>query len=398
MIFASKPLIMRVFLRPPESEVSTLLLFVLKEMGGFVLMLTLMLFFASLDPVRNMAIVDAVIVGLVPVRHAVALPVHPRHRQDLSGLPSLGAFRGASGDRRVALPSEAAREIFRTCGRVLRNRSPNYPCLRICTFRGPHCARVHARQAVARAAGVSISWRTLPGTSDALDRISTVPGPRCGSGGRLEHTGQHFAGGEQAAAMLPYMLDGRVGALRVAVTNGVFDQVNTVAAPDQAAGRVINTDLCDHTVKNDLAVAQQFQKRIGVGIPEHVNGLLLEDDLRIAAEVSGQIDLAVGNGKVVREERTFDLFLAGRAGEAVGWIFSEFGICLKMGIGRGDDRNAMLGSEGGEALEVRDDCFGSGHIDLPAGWMKSNCVSTSQRRKLDGMVVTSGEPPTSIRF
>lgn len=65
MIFASKPLIMRVFLRPPESEVSTLLLFVLKEMGGFVLMLTLMLFFASLDPVRNMAIIDAVIVGLV---------------------------------------------------------------------------------------------------------------------------------------------------------------------------------------------------------------------------------------------------------------------------------------------------------------------------------------------
>lgn len=65
MIFASKPLIMRAFLRPPESEVSTLLLFVLKEMGGFVLMLTLMLFFASLDPVRNVAIVDAVIAGLV---------------------------------------------------------------------------------------------------------------------------------------------------------------------------------------------------------------------------------------------------------------------------------------------------------------------------------------------
>ena len=65
MIFAGKPLIMRVFLRPPESEVSTLLLFVLKEMGGFVLMLTLMLFFASRDPVRNVAIVDALIVGLV---------------------------------------------------------------------------------------------------------------------------------------------------------------------------------------------------------------------------------------------------------------------------------------------------------------------------------------------
>jgi hypothetical protein len=65
MVFASRPLIMRVFLRPPESEISTLLLFVLKEMGGFVLMLTLMFLFASRDPVRNVAVVDALIVGLV---------------------------------------------------------------------------------------------------------------------------------------------------------------------------------------------------------------------------------------------------------------------------------------------------------------------------------------------
>jgi len=64
MIFASKPLIMRTFLRPPEAEVSTLLLFVLKEMGGFVLMLSLLFFFASRDPVRNLAIVNAVIAGL----------------------------------------------------------------------------------------------------------------------------------------------------------------------------------------------------------------------------------------------------------------------------------------------------------------------------------------------
>jgi len=64
MIFASKPLIMRIFLRPPEAEVSTLLLLVLKEMGGFVLMLSLMLFFAARDPVRNLATVNAVIVGL----------------------------------------------------------------------------------------------------------------------------------------------------------------------------------------------------------------------------------------------------------------------------------------------------------------------------------------------
>jgi hypothetical protein len=64
MIFASKPLVMRMFLRPPEAEISTLLLAVLKEMGGLVLMLGLMFFFASRDPVRNVAIVNAAIVSL----------------------------------------------------------------------------------------------------------------------------------------------------------------------------------------------------------------------------------------------------------------------------------------------------------------------------------------------
>lgn len=63
-IFSGKPVALRLFLRPPESEVSTLLLFMMKEMGGFVLMLSLMLFFASRDPARNVAIVDAVVVGL----------------------------------------------------------------------------------------------------------------------------------------------------------------------------------------------------------------------------------------------------------------------------------------------------------------------------------------------
>ncbi len=47
IIFSGKPLMMRLFLRPPESEVSTLLLFMMKEIGGFSLMLSLMLFFAS---------------------------------------------------------------------------------------------------------------------------------------------------------------------------------------------------------------------------------------------------------------------------------------------------------------------------------------------------------------
>ncbi len=64
IIFSGKPLMLRLFLRPPESELSPLLLFVMKEMGGLMLMLSVMLFLASRDPVRNVAIVNAVIVGL----------------------------------------------------------------------------------------------------------------------------------------------------------------------------------------------------------------------------------------------------------------------------------------------------------------------------------------------
>src|SRR5262249_60190341 len=76
MILASKPLIARVFLRPPESEVSTLLLFVLKDMGVVVLMLTLMLFFASRDPVSNAAMVDALIAILVILPITQFLSLH----------------------------------------------------------------------------------------------------------------------------------------------------------------------------------------------------------------------------------------------------------------------------------------------------------------------------------
>ena len=59
MIFSSKPLILRVMMHPPESEVSTLLLALLKEMGGVMIMLSVMLFLAARDPARNVAILDA---------------------------------------------------------------------------------------------------------------------------------------------------------------------------------------------------------------------------------------------------------------------------------------------------------------------------------------------------
>jgi hypothetical protein len=48
----------------PRAGDFTLLLAALKEMGGIVLMVSVMLFFASRDPERNVAIIDALIVGL----------------------------------------------------------------------------------------------------------------------------------------------------------------------------------------------------------------------------------------------------------------------------------------------------------------------------------------------
>lgn len=64
LIFSTKGLALRVLLHPPESEVSTLLLAAVKEMGGLLLMLSTMLFLAARDPMRNVAIVDAVAIGL----------------------------------------------------------------------------------------------------------------------------------------------------------------------------------------------------------------------------------------------------------------------------------------------------------------------------------------------
>ena len=64
MIFAEKPLIVRIFLRPSEGEVSTLLLSLLKETGGMTLMLGVLLWLAARNPLRNVAIVDALIAGL----------------------------------------------------------------------------------------------------------------------------------------------------------------------------------------------------------------------------------------------------------------------------------------------------------------------------------------------
>jgi hypothetical protein len=64
LIFSNKPLIMRMFMHPPASEITTLLLAAVKEMGGLALALSVMLFLACRQPERNVAIIDGMTVGL----------------------------------------------------------------------------------------------------------------------------------------------------------------------------------------------------------------------------------------------------------------------------------------------------------------------------------------------
>jgi hypothetical protein len=82
IIFSSRPMVMRIFLHPPESEVSTLLLLVTKEMGGLILMISVMLFFAYRDPARNVAILDTLTAGFcilafTPIWSLYTLDVRP---------------------------------------------------------------------------------------------------------------------------------------------------------------------------------------------------------------------------------------------------------------------------------------------------------------------------------
>jgi hypothetical protein len=55
----------------------------MKEMGGILLMLSLLFFFASRDPVRNVAIVDALIAGLCVL---VATPLLSLYMLDVQRL------------------------------------------------------------------------------------------------------------------------------------------------------------------------------------------------------------------------------------------------------------------------------------------------------------------------
>ena len=116
MIVSNKPLIMRMFMHPPESEISILLLAALKEMGGMVLMVSVMLFFASRDPERNVAIIDAHRGSMHPRTHAARFAVHGRRAEPLSGVFDLGPRAGAIGAGECSLLLAPARLTLATCG------------------------------------------------------------------------------------------------------------------------------------------------------------------------------------------------------------------------------------------------------------------------------------------
>ena len=121
MILADKPLVVRVFLRPPEGEVSTLLLSLLKEMGGVTLM-------AESAPVacrtqsgaqrRHRGRADCG--AMHSLRDTASLAMGDRHSEYLSGVSLVGTIRRAARNSSFALLAEAAGDALGTCRKFLK--------------------------------------------------------------------------------------------------------------------------------------------------------------------------------------------------------------------------------------------------------------------------------------
>jgi len=78
LIFGGKSLILRAAAIPglPETELSAEMLTNLKEFGGLFLLVSLLIWLAAADPVRNVAIIDALVVGFVVL---AIVPVFSRY-------------------------------------------------------------------------------------------------------------------------------------------------------------------------------------------------------------------------------------------------------------------------------------------------------------------------------
>ena len=73
MILVGKPFMTRLMLNPPAEELSTLFVFLMREVGGILLWMGFILYVVYRDPVRHARVIDASILGLCVL--AVASPL-----------------------------------------------------------------------------------------------------------------------------------------------------------------------------------------------------------------------------------------------------------------------------------------------------------------------------------
>ena len=64
MILVGKPFMTRLMLNPPAEELSTLCVFLMREVGGILLWMGFILYVVYRDPVRHARVIDASILGL----------------------------------------------------------------------------------------------------------------------------------------------------------------------------------------------------------------------------------------------------------------------------------------------------------------------------------------------
>jgi hypothetical protein len=124
LIVSGKPLLIRLFLNPPEAEVSTMLLATVKEIGGMALMLVVFLFLASRDPVRNVAIIHGLIAGLCIL---AITPLVSLYTTNISQLYPANLIWG----RALARLAAAALLFFLRPGDAGQPRSPEPPAVRL---------------------------------------------------------------------------------------------------------------------------------------------------------------------------------------------------------------------------------------------------------------------------
>ena len=120
LIVSSRSLILRLFLHPPEAEVSTLFLFTLKELGGFALMLAVMVFFAARPSSQCRDHRRARGRTLHTRGHASRVSFDAGHPDHLSRTSHLGALRATTGAGSLALLPKAERKRVEACGEFLK--------------------------------------------------------------------------------------------------------------------------------------------------------------------------------------------------------------------------------------------------------------------------------------